>query len=326
MAYLRSGFALFVVALLGVVSGVAAQNVPPQMLPQEGPDVPSSPLPAATVKVLEADHWAWTEELRERTFVVPTPPSGADAWQRIILVVRIQPVGDPWDRLFIGTIGPAEVLHGTTPRADMTVRREVTEYASLLVPGQNGTAGLYLSSWDGGGLLSWVTLEFHDDPSGALVEEAGSVVSPFRIAGLCGTGLRTTTVTFPAEAPTKSTVELYLSGHGAAEFWWQSSIIQPRHFEITVDGVLVGRATALPYIYAFLGFYGTPGLLHGPMWWTAQQALDIAGVHTGVGEIPPYRVSVDDDALPMLTGNRTVGLRSTYGGCVWIASVNFLLD
>lgn len=318
----------WLVALIALVSFlplVAGQNVPPQMLPQTGPDVPASPLPAATVEVFVADLWAWTEGLRQREFTVPVPPSGGGAWDRIVLEVRINPVGDPWDRLFMATIGPAEVLHGTTPRTDMTVRREITEYATLLPPGENATAGLYLGSWEGGGLLAWVTLEFHEDPTGLAVHRADYVAAPFRIHGLCGGPPRTATVTFPDEIPDSAVVELYTSGHGDAEFWYMSSVAFPRNFEVYVDGTLVGVARAMPYVYALLGFRGTEGALHGPMWWTAQQGLDVAGVHTGVGEIPPYHLQIDDETLPLLTGNRTVTLRQTWAECVWMTSVNFLL-
>ena len=47
--------------------------------------------------------------------------------------------------------------------------------------------------------------------------------------------------------------------------------------------------------------------VHNLTWWSAQQAADIAGVHTRTGEIPPYRAQLD-------------------GAQNWPVSVSFLLD
>jgi hypothetical protein len=147
-------------------------------------------------------------------------------------------------------------------------------------------------------------------------------------------------VAFAASPPAAADVELTLSGHGPEEFWYQGADHLPRSFDVVVDGTAVATATTLPYTYAQLGFGNAnantacsgPGnsvvgdTLHPVMWWAAQRALHLAGVHLGVGEIPPYRASIDAALLPLLAGTRTVEVVQHGGAATWVTSLTVLLN
>ena len=92
-----------------------------------------------------------------------------------------------------------------------------------------------------------------------------------------------------------------------------------------VDGTEVATARAMPYLYALLGFENGNSTLHPPMWWTAQQAMDKAGVHTGVGEIPSYRATLPVDVVAKLTGNHAIEV-TLDGKGLWITSLAFLVS
>jgi len=131
----------------------------------------------------------------------------------------------------------------------------------------------------------------------------------------------------PQAAPSKVVVELTVSGHGSMEF--QAGSV----FHVFVDGTEVAQFVQPPYTYAFLGFSGAGGqqdpttlLVHQAMWWTAQQALDVVGVHGGVGEIPPSRALVPPDLLPLFTGTRNVQVvQQIHNGCTWLTSLGLLV-
>ncbi|MCA1813119.1 MAG: hypothetical protein LC624_04095, partial [Halobacteriales archaeon] len=58
-----------------------------------------------------------------------------------------------------------------------------------------------------------------------------------------------------------------------------------------------------------------------------QQVADLAGVHTGVGQIPAYRITVLPTDLPLLSGGaHDVTLVGENGGGYWPSSVSFLLN
>jgi hypothetical protein len=195
-----------------------------------------------------------------------------------------------------------------------------------------------------GSLLGTVRLEFYaTEQTERLVRApAAAVVGGPRWHYIGGDGARaTSTSTFPAEAPATATIELTLSGHGqGGEFWYLENPV-PRAFHVLVDGTEVAVARALPYVYALAGTgngcangecgcgaYGTTSTgqrLHAAAWWTGQQALDVAGVHTGDGEIPPYRVDLDAASLATLTGARTVEVVQEGGSGNWLTSLTFLL-
>ncbi|HEV8360783.1 MAG TPA: peptide-N4-asparagine amidase [Candidatus Thermoplasmatota archaeon] len=296
-----------------------ASLAPAPALPAVQPDVPAATDPIATVWAFEDEVYSGTAGIRTRAIAVPSD------WDRAVLVFRERPEGDPWDRLFAAFVGGVEVLRGTTPRTDMTVSKDVTEFRSLLPEGGVADLGIYTDTYVGAMVVSARVEFYRDEPTGALASPADSVVAPFTFRGVCADGqARTAQVQFPATPPSSAEVELYITGHGAAEFWYLNGLA-PRYFRVLVDGTEVATAVVMPYTYAFVGFDGTLGATHGPVWWTAQRAMDLAGVPDGVGEIPPYRATLIGDHLGLLAGARTISLVPSGGSCSWPTSVNFLL-
>ena len=292
----------------------------------EGPDVPAVGSPVATIDVFTDERFECTEQSRTRTVAVP------GGWGRVVAEVTTTPDGDPWDRLFGIAIDGVEVIRGTTPRTTMTVTRDVTEYRDLL---DDGTADvtLHLGSYVGA-LKGSVRLLFYAEQNVLGRAAASTVVPAFVYRRLEGRGQRqAATVSLPATTPRAASVEVTMSGHGVEE----SSL--PRAFQIVVDGVVVSEYRTMTYVYALLGFGNAnantacvgPGTssfgdtVHPVMWWTAQRGLNAAGVHTGNGEIPPYRAEIDAEHLPLLAGARTIELVQVEGGATWLVSLSVLL-
>jgi hypothetical protein len=284
--------------------------------PEVGPDVPTTPFPVATVVVFDNEQYAWTAGERARTIDVPT------GWNRVVMTYNERPEGDPWDRLFVVLFERVEVLRGTTPRTNFTVEKDMTRYASLLPQGGQADVTIDTSSWEIGPQYVTLTLSFYDDITGVLVEPAWDhAVSAYANRGLCQNSVISVPVEFPV-ASSKGTLEFFATGHGAEEEQFFS-----RHFDILVDGEPLTSVYVFPYTYAILGFYGGNDAQHPVMWWTGQRALDIAGVHTGPGEIPPYRLQLSAEQLAMLSGASTVEVRAKeVYSCLWITSLSFLLD
>lgn len=269
----------------------------------------------ATVVAFEDETWSFTAGARTTTIDVPT------GWDRVIAEYRQRPDGDPWDRLFRVWIGDVEVLRGTTPRTDFTITKEWTRYASLLPQGGVAPVSVATDAWDRPAFSQHVTLtlRFYDDP--AVPEAPASSIAAWGSSAACGKSKETRVVTFPQTAPTEATLEFFATNHGDEE-----ANFYGRYFSVRVDGVEVANFSALPYTYAILGFYGGNDVQHPVMWWTAQRALDAAGVHTGPGEVPPYRVTLTGADAALLHGARNVQVYSSVGGCIWITSAAFLLD
>lgn len=316
----------------------------------EGPDIEPVTEPVAVVEAITDARWSCSGAMATRTITVPTAPDGT--WDRIILEVDALPDGDPWDRLLTAAIGGAEVLRATTPRTDMTLRKDVTGYSALLPQGQQVTVSLSIGSFVGA-IDGRARLEFYDnEPTAAAVDRPATTVVPSHFfVGTGGHGqFRDSQVTFPATTPQSATIDFHTTGHGDEEFWYrngaiinvpQQRVASLRTFHLEVDGVEVGAVRAMPYVYALLGFgndnantacvgpgtSNTGDTLHPAMWWTAQQAADRAGIHGGVGEVPQYRITITDPAhLALLTGARTVRIMQENGGSVWYSSLSFLLD
>lgn len=310
---------------------------PAVLLPEEGPTVPGVGA-AVIVTVYEDDVWSYTGGVRRHDFTVPQ-----GEWARAVIELTIEPAGDPWDRLFGIGIGSVEVLRGTTPRVPMTIQQDATRYLSLLPAGESvemrTTLGTYV-----GALLATLRVKFYaaDEPTAAAAEHVfDRAIGAFQWAGHCASGGRLARdVAFPAAAPSRAVVELTTTGHGgelylpppgppnsnSEEFWYAHSPT-PRVFHIVVDGAEVATAIAMPYVYALAGFNSQGGgSQNQAVWWTAQRVANLAGVHTGAGEIPAYRMELPASALPLLAGERTVELYAENGACVWISSVSFLLD
>lgn len=314
--------ALLVLPLLLVPLAWSAS--PAILLPDQGPQAPAPLTPVASVTAFDNEVYSYAEGVRTRTITVPDV-----AWNRVVLTFHGMPGGDPWDRFFGVGIAGAEVLRGTTPRADFTLTKDVTEYASLLPPGGSADVNLFYGTYVGAPSIT-VRLDFYDDPSAALVRApADHVVRPFAWRYFGGNGaVLAGTATFPEAPPASATVELSLSGHGEAEFWYQYGTPIPRTFHIYVDGVEIGQAKAMPYVYALLGFSGGAiwnDVVHAALWWTAPRALDEAGIHGGIGEIPPYRAEIPADFLPLLTGAKEVRIVQEGNTGYWITGLAFLL-
>lgn len=311
--------------LLASVAASAGPGVPVV----EGPDLPTATDPVAVIDVFSNERFECTEHSITKQVAIPT------GWNRAFIDVTITPDGDPWDRLFGASVGGVEVLRGTTPRTAMTVRREITEFAAVFPQGEDAPASLYLGSYVGA-LLGSVRLSFYADPL-VVRTPASTAVGAFTWRRLNGNGSRIdSTVTFGPDAPTEAAVDVTMSGHGSEEFWFLSAL--PRAFHVLIDDVEVATIRSMPYVYALLGFGNAnantacvgPGTsstgdrVHPVMWWTAQRGLDIAGVHTGTGEIPAFRAAIDDDARWLLSGTRTVSIVQEGGGATWLTSAAFV--
>ncbi|HUR69902.1 MAG TPA: peptide-N4-asparagine amidase [Candidatus Thermoplasmatota archaeon] len=322
---LRPAALALVLFLALVPHGLASSGT---ALPEEGPDVPALTEPIAVVTVLDHEVYSYTAGFRGRDIDVPL------GWDRVVMELTHEPLGDPWDRTFSASVAGVEVLRGTTPRAPMTVEKDITRYGALLPQGGLARVEAYTDTWVAASALT-LKLRFYAEPV-ALVAPTDAVVNVQRFGGLCTGTSFTRTVDFGASAPSAATLELFLSGHGAEEFWFQNGG-GARVVRVAVDGVEVGHATMLPYTYAFLGFAGADGtageqevLIHQLAWWTAQQAADQAGAHANAGEIPPFRVALDAAALAQLTGTRSVTVSMDRVDvptlCTWVTSASFLVD
>ncbi|HWH08526.1 MAG TPA: peptide-N4-asparagine amidase [Candidatus Thermoplasmatota archaeon] len=268
----------------------------------------------ATVEAVVDDVWSCSSGPHAHEVAVPT------GWNRVIAEYRQRPDGDPWDRLFVVQVNGVEVLRGTTPRTDFTVTKEWTRYASLLPQGGTATVTVDTSAWDACSYSQHVflTLRFYDDP--VVPDPSASAVANWGATAVCGKAKEARQVQFPATAPERATLEFFASNHGTEEAQFYG-----RFFSVRVDGVEVANFTVLPYTYAILGFYGGNDLQHPLMWWTAQRGLDVVGVHTGPGEIPPYRVTLSEAETALLTGARSVEVYASTGSCIWFASASFVL-
>lgn len=294
----------------------SSQLSSPLGLPQEGPDVPAVTAPVVLAPFVD-ETVSFTQAVRTRLVDVPVGD-----WDRIILEFTERPDGDPWDRIFGVALDGVEVLRGTTPRTAFTVRKDITAFAALLPPGGSVPVSILVEAW-AGTQRATLKIEFYEnEPTKHAVEAPWDhAVGAHRWRGVCGAPV-SVPVTFPADAPSRAFVEITLSGHGSQEFQWS------QFFHILVDGEEVAQAMTLPYTYAFLGFSGSfGGLVHPFLWWTAQRALDLAGVHAGVGEIPAYRAEVEAADLGWLAGTHTVTIVPEFvDGCTWVTSLTFLLN
>jgi hypothetical protein len=155
--------ALPLAAIAAILPAVPASAAPVRAVPHvEGPDVPATGTPDAVVTAIADERWSFTAGDRTRAIDVPVPPGGAAAWDRVILEYHSWPEGDPWDRTFSVKVDDIEVLRGTTPRTDFTIRKDITEYSALLPPGEQVGVSAGLDSWVGA-LHAAVKLEFYSD-------------------------------------------------------------------------------------------------------------------------------------------------------------------
>jgi hypothetical protein len=281
------------------------------------PDIAPETAADEIVTAFADETFTFTEAFRHQEIDVPELPDGATgSWDRVILVFENRQPGDPFDRVFGITAGGVELLRGTTPRVDFTMFKDVTELTSLFVPGEPLDVGLLQGTYLGS-QISTVRFEFYDDePTAQYFAPAGTVRPVVTYGSLNGDGCSVAgEVDFGEAAPGSAVLDLTISGHSSEEFWWCAACnanneIDPRQFHVLVDGVELGKVVSLPYVYALAGFEtdaeGNQDPAHGPVWWTAQQALDRAGIHTGVGEIPPFRVEVPAENLELLQGDRTI--------------------
>ena len=322
-------------ALLAVLAPVSAVAAPAVMTPYvQGPDVEPSTPADATVTVLDKAPFSFglkpptlTRTVKRR---LPAPAKGTQ-WDRVILELTDLPSGDePWDRVFSVAAGSVELLRGTTPRADMTVRKDVTEYLPLLGRGGVVPFTVHVGTYVGSHRVS-LRLEYYAGER-RITTPATAVIGALAIAGIepehedVRRHHAVAKVRFPAKAPTSATVELTTSGHlQGGEFWYlpDRGSTTPPVLHVLVDGTEVATAYAAPYVYALAGVEGQNDTAHPLVWWTGQQALDTAGVHTGVGEIPPYRAEVPAASLALLKGARKVEVKVDGKG-LWITSVSFL--
>lgn len=305
------------------------------------PDYPAVTAAAAIVTAFDRERFVFTEDVRHRTMQVPPLPRAAPAgtlWDRVELVFdNVQP-GDPFDRVFGVSVDGVELMRGTTPRTPFVLRKDVSKLAALFPPGAAVTVGLMDGTYLGEQQPS-VRFEFYDgEITGARQAKATRIVpiQSFRSldGNLCRLAAR---IDFGGTVPANAQIDLFLSGHSSEEFWYAPGVngnnqATPRVFHVLVDGKEVGKVVGMPYVYALAGFDGSTGdTLHPILWWTLQQALDRAGVHTGVGEIPAYRIAVKPGLLYLMRGARTVEIVQEHGPHDagigrWITSVRAVMD
>lgn len=292
------------------------------MVPNDGPDVPGAWYRVAEVSAISAHRHTGADRY-EQEVAVP-----ADGWSRVLMVVHSWPDQEPWDRTLMVGVNGTELWHGTTPRTDFTVTEDVTEYSTLFRHG-NITAWSFLESWVCCGIFVDVTFEFWDDL--AVPKQPFDHVQPVLTRqGLHGPGSYVWgNVTLDA-APATAILEVFTSGHTAdGEFWYQNLENDqdgPPRFTVYLDGTVVGTVIAAPYVYALIGLDGEAGHAVNKAWWTAPGALDVVGVHLGVGEIPAYRLSLPLDVASGLKGDHTfIIVKDTHGG-YWPTSMNLLWD
>lgn len=291
--------------------------------PSHGPD--------AVVTVFQNEYWNNTEGPRTRAVVVPVSPHGH--WDRIYLSYREYPntttsMQDPFDRLCSASIAGVEVLRCTTPRTDMTLFHDITNYAALLPPGAsvNVTADTGSYNYCGtGGLYVTVQIEFYGHaPADAGTQPYATVVPAIEYAQVNADGTaHETNVTFPTH-PKSVTAEVQLTGHSFEEDWFLNDVPPPQ-FNVTVDGKVVGIVHPMPYVYAPAGFCNADYSENKILYWEAQHATNDAGLYTGSGYVPPYRGALAPDVVSALGGVHNVGIVGTNGGPYWKVSLSFLM-
>lgn len=319
-----------------LVPGPGAVHAAPPALPQEGPDGPTVLPPDVVLRVFEDEYWVDEEGPRSRTVTIPVPTQAF--WGRILLVYRQWPnedpaTQDPHPRRCSVAINGLEVLRCTTPGTDFTLTREITYYKRHFFYGLPATFTVTTGSFSEpgryqGGQHVRLEVRFWDagEPTGeAFSGAAGRAFPAWHLAPTCADGraLRTAVDFGTATAWGGGTIEVYLAAHGADEAWWAAGR-QPV-FHLALDGTEVAQVLPAPYTYASDPAYGGAYTEAPLRWWTAQRALDLAGIHTGVGELPPYRVAVLPQHLGLYRGVREVTLVGEGGGCDWPASAAFLL-
>lgn len=298
------------------------------LLPQEGdPDVPAAAAPVASVQVFLNERWQFTEGQRTHQMLVPDV-----TFDRVVITWESRQVNEPWDRLFGVSVAGAEVLRGTTPRAWFNLTKDVTEYGSLMMPGESVPVSMYLGSWVNGYILASVRFDFYDDAASAAVAPTpfDAVHAASRWAYMSGGAHAGADIAFASESPSRVVLQVTTSGHGqAGEFWWLETPPAVASFRVLVDGEEVGHLTAMPYVYALVGFSPslvTDTVVHPALWWSAFRGADAAGAHVGVGEIPAYRAEVDATQLALFTGARHVEIVQDTGGGNWVTSLSVLVD
>jgi len=321
---------LLLAAGLLLLAPVAAHAAPPELLPYvEGPDQEAASQPDAVVSVHERSMFSFSIKpaALKRTVTRQLPKAPAGGWDRVILHYLDEPTADePWDRFFSVAVGDVELLRGTTPRADMKLRKDVTEYLSVLGQGARRFT-TEVATYTGGHVVS-VRLEFYAGET-RTHQPHKAVVGAFRAVGIEPNHAQASRRTAVGRLSvrrgfTSATLELTTTGHlQAGEFWYLEG--PPPVLHVRLDGEEIATGHALPYVYALLGFEGQNDTAHPLMWWTAQQHLDRAGVHTGVGEIPPYRVDLPAETVAKLAGKHTLQV-SVDGKGLWVTSVSLLLD
>ncbi len=305
------------------------------------PDYPTATKADAIVTAFDRERFVFTEDVRFRTMVVPPLPRAAPAgtlWDRVELVFdNVQP-GDPFDRVFGVSVNGVELMRGTTPRTPFVMRRDVSKLSTLFKPGSTVTVGLMDGTYLGEQQPT-VRFEFYDgEITGARQAKARRVVPIQSFKSLNGNLCRLLTrVNFGAGLPANAQIDLFLSGHSSEEFWYGPTVnanneATPRVFHVLIDGKGVGKVVGMPYVYALAGLDGSTGdTLHPILWWTLQNALDRIGLHTGVGEIPAYRIVVKPAMLYLLNGTHDVEIVQENGPDDagigrWITSVRAVMD
>ncbi|HEV3231299.1 MAG TPA: peptide-N4-asparagine amidase [Candidatus Dormibacteraeota bacterium] len=280
---MRRTFALALAcAVLLLPGNAAAVGAPATDFPQQtaNPPVSVPGTPSCTETVVTHDF--------QNSYYAPgtgthTPPKSCPApWSKIVLTLTASVSGTQFDRLVDVYVGHVPVLSSSTSEpccapgsvVHWTVRKDVTEYASLLQQTQPVTVFLN-NVWIAGQYTGiyhvTVGLDFYRTATGVAEGAHPDRVLPvtnFQDSGADGyfslgrAGQQgATPVTFPRNLR-RLTAELFAQGHGPCEeFWWGDPNMCAgtpyREVAIYLDGALAGAAPVYPVV--FTGANG-PGL------------------------------------------------------------------
>ena len=242
-----------------------------------------------------------------------TPPAGCPGpWAKVILQGRFFVTkGIQFDRTANIWIGGTNIYFGTTAEQTPSVspqwhfERDLTDYSSLFVSAQTGTAilGNIVNSTYTGVIHGSVDLEFYPLAPAQAAPAAADVILPLSttpgtVALSSTASLLEQTFTLPANVE-RAFLDVYAQSQSSDEFWYAcvpddaASALEScggtafREAEVTIDGTPAGVAPVYPWIF-------TGGL--DPYLWAP-----IPGVQTL--DFVPYRVNLTPFASLLSNGS-----------------------
>ena len=175
-----------------------------------------------------------------------TPPAGP--FETIVLNYTGRAVLGVFDSSYRAYVGGAEVLFGTTPEyGTWTVLQNLSTYSSLFQAPVNFTF-LLGAAVTNGYFLTNVTISFYPVPTGGTPPPAPNEVLPiWSLQSVTSSSGRIfANVTVPTNT-TAATLQLYLYGFGADEFWWAGTS-PARVLEFGTNSTPLAAVMPFPYV------------------------------------------------------------------------------